>query len=381
MTHARERFSDRSDVAPESPEHIASVQRLDFTADNVAPVAPEVLAVLAAVNEGYAAPYGADIVSERVSDALASFVNRSPSDGVTVGFALGSGVAANALALAAMTAPGGKIFCHEHAHIRVSEHGAPEHQSGCKLIPIDDDGQGTITPAALELAIDRHLDSAGGAISLTNLTEAGTAYRPAEIAELARVAKQNGLAVHVDGARLANAAVALSGEEPTVARDALASLTWRAGVHAVSIGLTKNGGMSADAVVFFEPSIAERFPALRDRAGHRPSKMRFLSAQVLAVLENEDWVRRAMHANRMANLLATELSIKLRDVTIVRPVEGNQVFARLGARSQARLARGSFRPYAWPRFGKDVVRLVTNWTTTAAQIERLMGVLAEDYEG
>jgi threonine aldolase len=363
-------------TATRIPEQVAPAPLLDFTGDNVAPVAQEIIVALAAANDGYAAPYGGDPLSERLSEAIAPFMFLSLAEGETSAFAVSSGVAANALALAAMTAPGGKVFCHEHAHIRISEHGAPEHQTGCELVPIDDDGNGRITPAALEAALAQHGPSPDSALSLTNLTEAGTVYSAAEVAALTRVARQHGVSVHLDGARLANATVSLGGEDPLEAGRALASLTWRAGVDAVSLGLTKNGGMSADAVVFFDARIAARFAELRARGGQRSSKMRFLSAQVLAAIESNGWVHRAANANRMARSLAAELSLAAPDVAIVRPVEGNLVFARLDAAHQARLGRAGFCPYAWTRFGDGVVRLVTNWTTTSEQVERLVQTLA-----
>ncbi len=359
-------------------ERLAAATVLDLTADNVAPIAPEVLAAVVSANEGYAAPYGADRWSARVSDAVAHLFVRSRGDGGTLAYAVASGVAANALALASVTAPGGAVFCHEHAHVRVSEHGAPEHQTGCELVAVADDGQGKIAAPALAAAIDRHRPPPGSALSITNLTEAGTVYSPAEVAALARLARERGLAVHLDGARLFNAAVAIC-EDPSQARDALASLTWQAGVDAVSLGLTKNGGMNADAVVFFDLRIAQRFPALRDRAGQRASKMRFLSAQLLAVAESDGWVDRAAHANRMARALAERLR-GVPEVEIVRPVQANHVFARLGAAHRRRLERRGFRAHPWPRFGDGVVRLVTNWTTTPGQLRGFLDALVEQRE-
>ncbi len=363
--------------------------RLDLAADNVAPVAAEVMQAVLSANRDLAAPYGEDEWSLHLSQAVAAMFCCSERQGPTTALAVGSGVAANVIALGALLAsapprrnvprgqPGApRVYCHEHAHLRVAEHDAPQRLAGCELVALPDDGSGRISAAGLAEALARDPVTGPAVLSLTNLTEAGTVLTPEQTAELTAVARRHGLRVHLDGARLMQAAVARAGPDPDLACRVLGELTWRSGVDAVSLGITKNGGMNADAVVLFEQTAAARAIDVRDRVAQRPSKLRFLSAQIVAVAEHPDWVGRAAHANQLAGLLATRINERSPETDILRPVDANHVFVRLAPVAEAALGAAGYRLYEWPRFGEGAFRLVTNWTTTRDQIERFVDVLA-----
>src|SRR6185312_1799022 len=246
-------------------------------------------------------------------------------------FPVATGTAANALALAALTPPWGAIYCHEAAHIQSDECGAPEFfAAGAKLLPLaGEDAKlmpATVEAALLERGVVHHVQPS--ALSISQATEAGTLYRPAEIAALGALARRHGLALHMDGARFANAVAALG--------CAPADLTWRAGVDALSFGATKNGALAAEAVIFFDPAKAADLAYRRKRAGHLFSKMRFLSAQLDAYLADGLWLRNARHANAMAARLGQGLA-RLPGARLVHPVEANEVFVELAEASIAAL--------------------------------------------
>jgi threonine aldolase len=293
---------------------------MNFGSDNVAGAAPEIMAAIEAANRGAAMPYGNDPITKRL-DAIFSDLFEHP---VAV-FPVATGSAANALALAAMTPPHGAIYCHADAHIQNDECGAPEFFSaGAKLVPLQG-RDGKISPDDLAAALDNagigvvhHVQPAS--LSLSNETELGTLYRPAEVKALADVAHKFGLKVHMDGARFANALAAL-GCSP-------ADLSWRAGIEALSFGATKGGALAAEAVLFFDPSLAEGFGYRRKRSAHLFSKMRFVSAQLEAYVKDGLWLRLASHANAMAARLARGLA-SLPGVTLLHPVEANEIFARI----------------------------------------------------
>jgi len=332
---------------------------LDFLSDNVAPAAPEIVAAVAAANRGDAASYGADPWTTNLESAVARlFVHDLQV------FPVATGATANALTLASITEPGGCIFCHEEAHVRTSEYGGPAWYAGAGIVGLEGEN-GKIAVAALEAALAAADPPPGSALSLTNATEAGTVYTGDELTALVGMAKDARMKVHLDGARIANA-VAYLGTE-------LADVSWRCGIDAVSFGATKNGGLAADAVIFFDPTAAERFLLARKRGGHVPSKMRFLSAQLLAYLEDDAWHTRAAGANAAARELAQRLRTQA-GVPVVRPVETNQVFVALPRRAIEELEQADYRFYRWPHFGPNVIRLVTNWTTTTEAIQRLVAV-------
>jgi threonine aldolase len=286
-------------------------------------------------------------------------------------FPVATGTAANGLALASASPPYGAIYCHENAHVLVEECGAPEfYTGGAKLIGLPG-AHGKIDLDRLRTGLD--LARAGGVhhvrpavVSLTQATEWGTTYRVEEIATLAEVAHGAGLKVHVDGARLANA-IAYLGCTPAAA-------TWRAGVDILSLGATKNGALAAEAVVVFDRTLAAGFAERRKRAGHLLSKMRFVSAQLVASLEQGRWLSYAAHANRMAHQLASALS-RLPGIRLVEPVEANELFLAMPEPLIAMLHAEGFVFYRWiapPGETNPVVRLVTSFATEPSAIDALV---------
>lgn len=339
-----------------------------FTSDNAAPAAPEVLAALASANEGPAMAYGADAETERAR-AMVREVLEAPQAAVEF---VGIGTAANALALAALTPPWGAVFCHDEAHVEMDECGAPEFfTGGAKLVSVPG-ADGRMDGAALEAAMARvggsvhHVQP--GALSLTQATEAGTVYPAAEIEALAAHAKAAGVPVHLDGTRFANA-LAATGARP-------AEMSWKAGVDVLCLGFSKNGAIGAEAVVFFDDARAWEFQLRRKRGGHLFSKMRFVAAQVSALLEGGLWLRLAAHANAMAAALAAGMK-GVEGVRILHPVEANIVFADLPAAAhEAAKAKGAAY-YDMPGAPEGFirVRLVASGATEAAEVDGLIAAL------
>jgi threonine aldolase len=331
---------------------------MNFRSDNVTGIAPEILAAIAAANAGTAASYGADAITERVARRIAELFEHE----VAV-FPVATGTAANALALASLTPVWGAIYCHEVSHIQTDECGAPEFfSSGAKLLPLPGAdaklAPATVAAAMIEQGVVHHVQPA--AISISQATEAGTLYRPEEVAALSALARRHGLGLHMDGARFANAVAAL-GCSP-------AELTWRAGVDVLSLGATKNGALAAEAVVFFDPAKAADVGFRRKRAGHLFSKMRFLSAQLEAYLADGLWLRHAAHANRMAARLSAGLA-GLSGARLQHPTEANEVFIELPEAAIEALAAAGFGFYRWGGPASPCLRLVTAFDTRAADVE------------
>lgn len=337
----------------------------DFRSDNVAGAAPQVMTALAASSSGTASPYGNDPWTARVTERLCAIFETE----VAV-FPVATGTAANSLALSALVPPYGAVLCHDEAHIAIDECGAPEFfTGGAKLVPLAG-AHGKLTPDA----VSRHITRAGvgvvhrvqpAALSLTQATEAGTVYTPAEVEALVEAAHSNGMAVHMDGARFANA-IARLGCAP-------ADVTWRAGVDVLTLGGTKGGCLAAEAVVFFNPAMAEDFGFGRKRGGHLVSKMRFLSAQLDAWLADDLWLTLAAHANAMADRLAAGLT-SLPGVELAHPVEANELFVRLpGSYAEALEAAG----YGFYRWDDGTARFVTAFDTPAAAVDGLLGILRQ----
>ena len=337
---------------------------MNFASDNVTGVSPEIMAALAAANSGTAMPYGADAISQRLEARFAEIFEHE----VTV-FPVPTGTAANALALATLTPPWGAIYCHEEAHIATDECGAPEFFSaGAKLVALPGE-HGKLDPAI----VAERLTGQGvvhnvqpAALSLSQETEAGTLYRADEIAALAELARRHGIALHMDGARFANAVVGLD--------CAPAAITWRAGIDVLSFGATKNGALAAEAVVFFDKAKAETFAFRRKRAGHLLSKQRFVSAQLEAYLEGDLWLRNARHANAMAARVGAGLA-RLPGARLLHPVEGNEVFVALPEKAIAVLASAGFGFYRWGN--EPVIRLVTAFDTKAGDVDALVASAAQ----
>ncbi len=337
---------------------------MDFSSDNAAGAAPEILAALAAVNRGPAAAYGADAATARLERRFAALFEHE----VAV-FPVATGTAANALALAALTPPWGIVYCHEEAHVAVDECGAPEFfAGGAKLIGLAGE-HAKITPASIaarltERGFVHHAQPA--AISLSQSTEAGAVYAAAELASMGEFARRERLALHVDGARFGNAVAALN--------CAPADITWRVGVDALSFGATKNGALAAEAVIFFDPDRARDFGYRRKRGGHLLSKMRFLSAQLEAYLDDGLWLRNARHANAMAARLAAAL-VRLEGARLRHPVEANEVFVELPDAVIVALAADGFKFYRWGGAKALCIRLVTSFATTAEEVDALLAAI------
>jgi threonine aldolase len=329
-----------------------------FFSDNAAPVHPKVLEAIAAANRLDTA-YDGDEWSQRLDGAFSDLFGTEVR-----AFWVTTGTAANCLALAAVCPPYRGILCHKDAHIEVDEAGAPGFfTGGGKLMLLDGEGA-KLAPETVAAACDRIRKDVHqvqpAALSITNATEYGLAYRAGEVAELGRLAKERGLAFHMDGARLANA-IASTGES-------LADVTWRAGVDAVSFGFVKNGGLNAECVVLFRTDLADEIAVRRKRAGHLLSKGRYLAAQILAVLEDELWLENARAANAAAQKLARAAPLRL-----VYPVEANEVFLNVSSDEAAKLRAKGFDFYDW---GPGEIRLVTSWDSDASAVDQLAAAIA-----
>ena len=337
---------------------------MNFASDNAYGAAPEIVAALAQANAGAAASYGDDEITARVTQHLCDIFERE-----VAAFPVVTGTAANSLALATISPPYGAIFCHEESHIAVDECAAPEFFSGgAKLVHLKGEGA-KITPAAVEAALvhyRRGVHSAKpAAISITQATELGRVYGPDEIAALAELAHREGMALHMDGARFANALVHL-GCTP-------ADITWKAGVDVLSFGATKNGALCAEAVVFFDASLVRDFEYRRKRAGHLISKMRFISAQLDAYLADGRWLQQARAANALTQRLAGGLAA-IPQVELAEAVESNEIFVSLPETLAARLREAGAKFYEWspPQAGHVVIRLVVSFLTPQDDVTRLL---------
>ena len=330
-----------------------------FFSDNAAAAHPKVLEAIAEANRIDTA-YDGDEWSNRLDGAFSDLFGTEVR-----AFWVTTGTAANCLALAALCPPYRAILCHRDAHIEVDEAGAPAfYTGGAKLVLLDGEGA-KLTPAGITAAWDRIRDDVHqvqpAAISITNATEYGLVYRADEVAAIGKLAKARGLALHMDGARLANA-VASSG-------DSLADLTWRAGVDALSFGFVKNGGLNAEALILFRTELADEIAVRRKRAGHLLSKGRYLAAQLLAMLDGDLWLDNARAANAAAQALTKAVSPR----RLAYPVEANELFLKVSDEEAARLRAMGFDFYEW---GPGEIRFVTSWDQQAASVEKLAAAIA-----
>jgi threonine aldolase len=335
---------------------------ISFRSDNVATVAPEILRALEAVNRGPAASYGEDEWSKALNKSFSALFETE----VTV-FPVSTGTAANALGLAACARAYGAIFCHEHAHIHTSEGAATEaFTGGTKLLPLPGAGF-RLTPDSLRQALARtdwgvRNRPQPDALSITQSTEHGTVYRLDEIAALGDLAKGAGLKFHMDGARFANALATL-GCSP-------AEMSWRRGVDILSFGATKNGAMSTEAIVVFDPTLAEPLSYRLRRAGQTWSKMRYAAAQLIAYVEDGLYLRLAGQANALASRLAESIAT-VPGAALVAPVEANLVFLTLPpAMIDALQAAG----VKLARRSETTVRLVTRFDGRTEDIDRVIEI-------
>ncbi len=338
---------------------------MNFGSDTIAPAHPDVLDAMVRANSGPEASYGNDTVMARVRDVLARTFETEDFDF----WITASGTASNALALSCFCPSTGAILCHEEAHIERDERGAPEFFSGggkLRLLP----GFGAkMDPEAFARALagndpDFVHETPLHIVSLTNLTECGMAYRPDEVAKFAAAAKQASLAFHLDGARFANALVAV-GASP-------ASMSWKAGVDVLTLGLTKTGAAGCEIILLFGAARAktQELRVRAKRSGHMPPKMRFLAAQAEAMLAGGLWLKLAAHANAMARDLSG--GFEQRGFELAYPCEGNEVFVRLPASGIEKLKRAGAAFYPWPG---GASRFVCSWATQEAEIEALLAAL------
>lgn len=341
---------------------------MNFASDTTAPAHPSVIDAIAAVNTGSASSYGADEVTARVRDLLAETLETNDFDF----WICASGTASNALALSVMCSPIGAIACHEEAHIERDERGAPEFFSGgakLRLLP----GQGAqIAESALRDALANNdpsfvHETPLETLSLTNLTECGTAYAVETIKHYTALAKADGLNTHLDGARLANA-LAHTNATP-------AEMTWKAGIDVLTLGLTKTGAIGCEIIILFGRMRAEfeNLKARAKRSGHMPPKMRFLAAQAEAMLTDELWLKLAADANRAAKSLANIVCAQP-GVSLAYPTDGNEVFAMLTPNIEAKVKQAGVKCYPWPG---GSYRFVCNWATPQSDLDALRDLLTK----
>jgi threonine aldolase len=343
----------------------ADGRRFDFRSDNVAGVAPEVLAALAEAAKGSASSYGEDSITKHVEARLKELFDHD----LTL-FIVATGTAANALALAHLVPGWGSVLCHREAHIATDECGAPEFFSGgAKLAPLDGvHGKITAETIAAYLARDTRgvHHSQPMAISISQSTEAGTCYTPDEVAAIGAAGRKHGVKFHMDGARFANALASL--------RCTPAQITWQAGVDAMSFGITKNGAMAAEAILFFDTELAKDFGYRRKRVGHLFSKGRFAAAQFDAQLTDGLWLRLAAHANAMASRVARGLAA-IPGISLLHPVEANELFVLMPETVIDRLEEAGFLFYRWPTEEGPCIRLVTAFDTGAEAADGLVAAI------
>jgi threonine aldolase len=338
-----------------------------FASDNNAGVHPEVLQAVGAANRGHAVGYGDDPYTESVAQEF----KRHFGPDIDVFFVF-NGTAANCLSLKALTNSYHAVICGEAAHIYTDECGAPEKFTGCKLIPVPVTN-GKLTVEAVSHAyhgIDDQHHVQPRVISITQATEVGTVYQPDEIKVLARFAHERGMFLHMDGARIANAAASLGQSLRQATRDL--------GVDVLSFGGTKNGALGAEAVVFFDTKLGKDFLYLRKQGMQLASKMRFISAQFDALFTGDLWLKSARHANRMARLLQKELR-EIPQVKIVYKVEANGVFAKIPRSAIAKLQKRYFF-YVWNE-QQSVVRWMCSFDTTEQDVREFVRFVAVIVKG
>jgi len=335
-----------------------------FASDNYAGICPEAMSALVEANHGHAQAYGEDEWTARAADLIREvFETRCEV------FFVFNGTAANCLSLSAMCQPYHSILCHEYAHIETDECGGPEFFSnGTKILLLKGDN-GKVFPEGIEKAARKRTDihfPKPRVVNITQATEAGTVYSPAEIGEISEATRALGLRLHMDGARFANAVASL-GVSPK-------EITWQAGVDVLSFGGTKNGAAAGEAVVFFNLDLAHEFEYRVKQGGQLASKMRFLAAPWVGMLKDGAWLRHAAHANRMAELL--EQSIRdLSGARLMFPRQANAVFVQLPQAAIDALRLRGWRFYTF--IGEGGCRFMTAWDTTEQDVHDFAGDIRE----
>ena len=336
---------------------------MNFSSDNVTGVCPEIAAAVSAANVGPAMPYGADDATGNVEAAIKKLFQCEADV-----FLVATGTAANVLALSVLCPLYGSIYCHTKAHIEIDECGGPEFYTGGAKLVLLPDRAGKISADDLKEALkDEHgavPHVKPAVVSLTQTGETGAVYTIDEIKAITAVAHKHGLKVHMDGARFANAVVALG--------CSAAETSCKAGVDILSFGASKNGAFAAEAVVIFTPGLAEDFAYRRKRGGHLFSKMRFLAAQFEAYLKDDLWLKTARHANDCTEILAQGLS-DIKNVELLFPPDANMLFARLPNRMIADLRAKGFAFYDWPDEEHATIRLVTAFNTKKKDCDAFVG--------
>lgn len=344
--------------------HSASDRYLAFASDNYAAVCPEAWQAMADANTGYAASYGDDRFTEQACCLLRDLFETDCQV-----FFVFNGTAANSLALATLCQSYHSIICHQFAHIETDECGAPEFFSNGTKLLLADGHQGKLDLASVEQLITKRSDihyPKPRVLSLTQATELGTVYTPAEVEAAGDLARRYGLRVHMDGARFANAVASL-GCHP-------ADITWRAGVDVLCLGGAKNGMALGEAVLFFNHTLAEEFDYRCKQAGQLASKMRFLSAPWIGMLRSGSWLERARHANRCAALLEERLK-QLPGIELMFPRQANSVFIRMPPQLHDGLKARGWRFYTF--IGAGGARLSCSWSTSREDIEAFIADAAE----
>lgn len=347
---------------------------MNFASDNVYGVHPGILAALAEANGGTAPSYGGDSYTRKAEEMLKEIFGCELR-----AFLVSSGTAANGLALSAITPGFGAIICHGEAHIAVDECNSPEFfTGGAKILGLNAPG-GKITPAMVEKTLKGFIrgehDPKPRGVSLTNATELGTVYAPAEVKAFSDLIRPRGMKLHMDGARFANALAGLSVTP--------AELTWASGVDVMSFGATKNGAMMLEAVIFFDLSLAEDFAYRRMRGGQLLSKSRYLGAQMLAYLDGGLWLDNARRANALAQKLGDGLR-RIAAVRIPNPVQANEVFAVMPRTLYDRLQAAGATFYDWmpdslgDGIGPDEVftRFVLSFATPEEDVDAFLTLIA-----
>lgn len=330
--------------------------RMQFLSDNAASVHPRVWAAMQEADEPDS-PYDSDFLSRRLDDAFAELFQRE----VAVLW-VATGTAANCLALSALVPPHGGVICHREAHIEMDECGAPGfYLHGAKLILADGE-HAKLSPETIRPVLDSIRDDVHQvqphAMSITQASEYGCCYTPGELAGIDMIAGSRGLKLHMDGARFANAVIHLNRPAAEVAGPA----------DVLSFGFVKNGAMNAEAIVFFDPTLADVVRYRRKRAGHLQSKGRFMAAQILAMLERDTWLHNAAAANAAASAIAEGAGERL-----LHPVQANEVFLACTAEEREALRQQGFGFYDW---GPDAARFVTAWDTRPEHAEALGKAIA-----
>lgn len=334
-------------------------QQRFFASDNSSPVHPAVLAALQDANSGHAVSYGQDAHTKAAIQAVRGVFGAEADV-----FFVYNGTGANVLGIQTVTRPYNAIICTDVSHIDTDECGAPEAAVGAKLLPVPTTN-GKLQPDGIEkhlsaLGVEHH--SQPSVISITQSTELGTVYTVAELEDLCSCAHANGLFVHMDGARFANAVAALGADPAEMAR----------GVDILSFGATKNGIMFGEAVVFLERGLSDAFPYIRKQGMQLASKMRYISAQFTALLHGDLWLKNARHANAMAARLRDGVA-DIDGLEIVYPVEANALFVRVPKDKIASLQAERFF-YVWDE-AESIARWMTSWDTTESDVDEFISLL------